>query len=68
MGPANMQNHLSNNRHGGKRAGAGRKPRFGAPMLQKTVRLPKEWIDQLCEEFGSFQTAIETLASDHLAK
>jgi hypothetical protein len=52
--------------HGGKRDGAGRKPRFGIPMEQKTVRLPADWIERLVAEYGSFQKAIETLASDHL--
>lgn len=52
--------------HGGKRQGAGRKPRFSARMTQKTVRLPQQWVDRLVEEFGSFQNAIETLASRHL--
>lgn len=54
--------------HGGKRDGSGRPPRFGSPMPQKTVRLPQEWVDALVAEFGSFQTAIETLAARHLGK
>lgn len=51
-------------RHGGKRPGAGRPPRYGEPMTQKTVRLPQGWIDRLVNEFGSFQEAIETLVKD----
>jgi len=51
--------------HGGKRPNAGRKPRHGEPMVQKTVRLPQEWIDSL-DEFGTFQAAIETLVKNHL--
>ena len=53
-------------RHGGPRPGAGRKPRHGEPMVQKTVRLPQEWIDSLLDEFGTFQAAIETLVKNHL--
>jgi hypothetical protein len=53
-------------KHGGKRSGAGRKPRFSVPMQQKTVRLPPEWIAQLEQDFGSFQQAIETLVSRHM--
>lgn len=47
--------------HGGVRPGAGRKPRHGTRMPQKTVRLPQEWIDELIEKYGSFQEAIEEL-------
>jgi hypothetical protein len=52
--------------HGGKRAGAGSKPRHGERMVQKTIRLPRGWIAQLVADFGSLQKAVETLASDHL--
>lgn len=57
---------ITNKQHGGQRPGAGRKPRLGVPMQQKTVRLPPEWIDRLNTEFGSFQEAIETLVKLHL--
>ena len=52
--------------HGGKRTGAGRKARFGAPMVQKTVRLPRQWIERLIAEFGSFQAGVESLVKHHL--
>ena len=68
MAQANMQNRAGKIQHGGKRAGAGRKPRYGARMIHKSVRLPQDWIEQLCDEFGSFQKAIETLTSHHLAR
>lgn len=55
----------SNNR-GGKRQGAGRKPKHGERMAQKTIRLPRPWVDRLVAEFGSLQAAIETLSSKHL--
>jgi hypothetical protein len=53
--------------HGGPRPGAGPKPRHGQPMVQKTIRLPQAWIDQLIAEYGSFQAALETLVQDHVA-
>ncbi len=52
--------------HGGKRKGAGRKPKHGTRMVQKTIRLPREWIAKLVAEYGSLQQAIETLSSKHL--
>jgi hypothetical protein len=52
--------------HGGKRPGAGRKPRYRVPMEQKTVRLPPDWINRLTAEFDTFQNAIETLVKLHL--
>ncbi len=51
---------------GGKREGAGRKPRHGERMQQKTIRLPPAWIRQLLAEFDTFQEAIETLVKTHL--
>jgi hypothetical protein len=53
---------------GGSRKGAGRRPRYGEPMIPKSVRLPQGWIDQLVEEFDSFQRAIETLVKNHIDK
>jgi|GEM_PF-3011998 len=58
----------TNKQRGGKRPGAGRKPRYGIPKEQKTVRLPPEWVAQLIAEFGSFQDAVETLVKLHLEK
>lgn len=52
--------------HGGQRPGAGRKPRHAQPMVQKTVRLPQEWIDRIVTEFGSVQNGIEELVWGHL--
>lgn len=53
-------------RHGGRREGAGRKPKYGEPMKRIDVRLPPSWLAQLKEEFGSYQEAIETLVKTHL--
>lgn len=52
-------------KRGGKRSGAGRKPRYSARMTQKTVRLPPELIEKLISEYGSFQVAIESLVLEH---
>ena len=52
--------------HGGKRPGAGRKPRYGTPKEQKTFRLPPDWICRLVAEYGSFQDAVESLVKLHL--
>ncbi len=38
--------------HGGARAGAGRRPRFGRPMIRKTIRLTAEEIARL-ERLGA---------------
>ena len=53
---------------GGRRPGAGRPPRHGERMEQKTVRLPPAWIRQLLDDFPSFQDAIETLVDRYLSK
>ena len=55
-----------NKKHGGKRQRAGRKPRFGVRMTQKTIRLPRPAIDRMIADYGSFQKAIEALASEYL--
>lgn len=52
-------------KHGGKRAGSGRKPKFGLEMAHKSVRLPAAWVDRLVQEFGAFQKAIDELVSRH---
>ena len=59
-----MQNNKK--QHGGKRPKAGRKPRFGVRMTQKTVRLPRPAIDRMIADYGSFQQAVEALASRYL--
>lgn len=51
---------------GGQRPGAGRKPRHGERMIQKTVRLPPQWIDQLLDDFPSFQEAVEILVRRYI--
>jgi hypothetical protein len=51
---------------GGKRPNAGRKPRNGVLMQQKTIRLPEAWANQLIAEYGTLQNAIETLVKSHL--
>ncbi len=38
--------------HGGARPGAGRRPRYGKPMLRKTIRLTQEEITRL-EQLGA---------------
>ncbi len=53
-------------KRGGKRVGAGRKPKHEKPMKQKTIRLPSEWIASLVAEFGTLQNAVENLTSKHL--
>lgn len=58
---------VNKTQHGGTRPGAGRKPKHGARMAQKTIRLPQAWIDQLTDEYGTFQEAVESLVSHHLA-
>lgn len=52
---------VNKTQHGGKRPNAGRKPKHGERMVQKTVRLPRPVIEKLEREFGSFQKAIEML-------
>ena len=54
--------------HGGQRPGAGRPPRHGERMEQKSVRLPPAWIQQLLDDFPSFQHAIESLVQHYLSK
>ena len=59
---------MTDKTHGGKRYGAGRPPRHGERMEQKSVRLPPSWIAQLLLDFPSFQTAIETLVERYLKR
>lgn len=47
--------------HGGARPGSGRKPKHGTRMVQKTIRLPRETLEQLEQEFGTLQKAVEAL-------
>lgn len=50
--------------HGGKRQGAGRKPRFGSPMRQYTIRLPADVRAALVAKHGTLQAAIEWLIAN----
>lgn len=51
----------TNPTHGGSRPGSGRKPKHGTRMVQKTIRLPRETLEQLEQEFGTLQKAVEAL-------
>jgi hypothetical protein len=59
---------MTDKQHGGKRENAGRKPKHGERMEQKTIRLPREWVEKLAADFGTLQAAVEFLASQHLSK
>lgn len=61
-----MSEHTPKAAHGGKRAGAGRRPQYGVPKVLKSVRLPPDWIAQLEQDFGSFQQAVEQLVQDYV--
>lgn len=53
--------------HGGKRQGAGRKPRFGLPMRQYTIRLPADVHAILVDRHGTLQAAVEWLIANQNA-
>jgi len=48
----------------GKKLGS--PPKYDTPMVQKTIRLPEDWISRLLDEFEVFQWAIESIVADHL--
>lgn len=61
----NNSTQPTNRNHGGKRPGAGRPSRFDVPTQQKTIRLPLDQIQQLTDEFGSVQRAVEVIVASH---
>jgi hypothetical protein len=52
---------------GGARPGAGRPPKWGEPMVERSIRLPPSWIAALLAEFPSLQDAVQQVVKAHLA-
>lgn len=45
--------------HGGKRPGAGRKPKFLSRLIRTTISLPEEIDAQLKQQYGSIQRWVD---------
>jgi hypothetical protein len=48
-------------KRGGKRPGAGPKPKYDAPMIKLNARIPESVKAQLIDEFGGIQIAVDKL-------